>query len=231
VQDLPQRTVTAVVYAAIVLVGAFAPPIVTWGLLAVVFGLALGELFMLASNITSKSSAVGIEIARGVVLVGVILFGGGLLAIALLRYGPDPSDGYGLSSSFWFLLAVLPTWAADVCAYLVGSKFGHRKLAPRISPGKTWEGTIAGVVAAALVVAAMGDIAHLPPTIIGVVAATIGPLGVAGDLIESVLKRVAGVKDTGSLLPGHGGVLDRIDSLTLASVPVLWAAMTGWRMG
>lgn len=200
-------------------------------------GFSLAELMMLGQEIFRRDSSTrAIFVARGVLVVGII-FVVGLLSLGLLRQGPAPFDRDGLlslsfASSFWFLLAVLPTWAADITAYLVGSKFGRRKLAPKISPGKTWEGTLAGLVAAALAVVAMGAAADLPRNIVGVVAVTIGPLGLAGDLIESALKRVAGVKDSGTLLPGHGGILDRLDSLTLASLPVLWAATTSaWRMG
>ncbi len=228
-KDLRRRTITAVVYAAVVLVAAFAPPLVTWFVLAVTFGFSLGELTLLARR-AAERSAMGIFTARGIVLTGVIFFGGGLLALGLLRWGPDP-DRYGVTSSFWLLWAVLPTWAGDVSAYLVGSRFGQRKLAPRISPGKTWEGTVAGIVGAAVTACVMGFLGGLPLAVVIFVAITIGPFGLAGDLIESALKRVAGVKDSGRFLPGHGGILDRIDSLTLASMPVLWASINGWRLG
>jgi phosphatidate cytidylyltransferase len=113
---------------------------------------------------------------------------------------------------------------------VVGSSFGRRKIAPAISPGKTWEGTIAGCLAAAAVV-----LVAVAPTGIYVWAAlaalTIGPVAFAGDLLESWLKRRAGVKDSGTLLPGHGGVLDRIDSLlTAAPLVAVLIVLTG-RMG
>jgi phosphatidate cytidylyltransferase len=114
-------------------------------------------------------------------------------------------------------MTLVAVWAADVGAYVVGSLIGRRKIAPRISPGKTWEGTIAGFVAAAAVVVLWSRPGlGLPPVSI-VIAILIGPIAFAGDLLESWVKRRAGVKDSGTILPGHGGMLDRIDSLVAAA--------------
>lgn len=120
----------------------------------------------------------------------------------------------------WLLLALVPTWVGDSAAYLVGSRVGRRKIAPAISPGKTWEGTLAGFGAAAvaaLFIAASAGLT-LGPTLL--VAALVGPVGFLGDLFESGIKRVAGAKDSGTLFPGHGGVLDRIDSLIFVAPAV-----------
>jgi phosphatidate cytidylyltransferase len=127
----------------------------------------------------------------------------------------------------WLLLALLPTWAADVAAYVVGARMGRRKIAPRISPGKTWEGTLAGFAAAAVVVLLIASSAGIKtgPTLL--LAILVGPVGFASDLLESAIKRAAGAKDSGTLLPGHGGVLDRIDSLIFVAPAVafvLWLA-------
>lgn len=127
----------------------------------------------------------------------------------------------------WLILALVPTWAADVAAYVVGARIGRRKIAPRISPGKTWEGTLAGFGAAAVVALLIATSAGIKtgPTLL--LALLIGPVGFAGDLLESAIKRAAGAKDSGTLLPGHGGVLDRIDSLVLVAPAVafvLWLA-------
>jgi phosphatidate cytidylyltransferase len=118
----------------------------------------------------------------------------------------------------WLLLAIGATWAADVGAYVVGSLVGRRKIAPRISPGKTWEGTFGGFGAAAVAVLGIAALFGLPRGEAALAAILIGPLAFAGDLLESWMKRRAGVKDSGTLLPGHGGMLDRIDSL-LAVAP------------
>jgi phosphatidate cytidylyltransferase len=113
-------------------------------------------------------------------------------------------------------------WLADIGAYFSGRKFGKRKLAPSISPGKTWEGVYGGVLVNLIWILLVfwlidgWGIGLLPFVLIGVATVAIS---VVGDLFESVLKREAGVKDSGQLLPGHGGVLDRIDSV-IAATPV-----------
>ncbi|MEM7376620.1 MAG: phosphatidate cytidylyltransferase [Pseudomonadota bacterium] len=126
----------------------------------------------------------------------------------------------------WLLLYVLAiAWSADIGAYFVGKRFGHRKLAPNVSPGKSIEGFAGGVVCAlglALLSLAVFDVAAASP--ISWISASVvaAVLSVAGDLFESTLKRAAQVKDSGTILPGHGGVLDRVDSL-LAAVPAFVA--------
>jgi phosphatidate cytidylyltransferase len=126
------------------------------------------------------------------------------------------------SGAVWTLFAVAIIWAADTGAYFVGSRYGKRKLAPRISPGKSWEGLFGGLAAAALLTVAAVPLLHVGwaklPALLAVVLATVA-ISVVGDLFESLLKRHAGVKDSSDLIPGHGGILDRIDSL-LAALPV-----------
>lgn len=130
------------------------------------------------------------------------------------------------------LLVMGLIWAADIGAYFAGRRFGHRKLAPAVSPGKTWEGVAGGLLASLLVTLGAGigygwnglDWLLIIPGIVLVVGAS-----VLGDLTESLFKRNAGLKDSSQLLPGHGGVLDRIDSLT-AAIPVftLLLFLAGW---
>src|SRR5262249_46458483 len=120
------------------------------------------------------------------------------------------------------LLAVLgAVWISDSAAYFVGRRFGKRKLAPSISPGKTWEGVAGALVAVvlyALAWAALGKPGNRllggPLGVLALAAALAGlaVVGIIGDLFESLIKRQAGVKDSGTLLPGHGGILDRIDA-------------------
>jgi phosphatidate cytidylyltransferase len=123
------------------------------------------------------------------------------------------------------LLVLLLVWIADTTAYFVGRAWGRRKLAPAISPGKSWEGAAGGLIGAALY-AIIGAFftergAHI--TLVAT-AVLLGMVSIVGDLFESAVKRQAGVKDSGTLLPGHGGILDRIDSAT-ATLPLaalLW---------
>jgi phosphatidate cytidylyltransferase len=114
----------------------------------------------------------------------------------------------------WLVLLVI---AADIGAYCAGRSFGRRKLAPRVSPGKTWEGALGGLSMVALV--AWGGAAYfgLPPASTVAFGCAVGVFSIIGDLTESMFKRAAGLKDSGVLLPGHGGMLDRIDSVTAAA--------------
>ena len=132
-----------------------------------------------------------------------------------------------LPDGLWWFLVVMPAiWFSDAGAYLVGSRIGRHKLAPLISPNKSWEGYLAGVVLGPLAVAGLAAMWHLVApavtveraVLVAVVVAVLSPLG---DLGESLLKRGFGMKDTSHILPGHGGVMDRIDSW-------LWAAPIGY---
>jgi phosphatidate cytidylyltransferase len=122
----------------------------------------------------------------------------------------------------WLLIALLVIWGADTGAYFAGRRFGKHKLSPRISPNKTIEGLVGGMVASvviALIAApfAGASVAQLPWVALVVVVTVL--FSVVGDLFESLLKRHVGAKDSGDLIPGHGGILDRIDSV-LAALPV-----------
>jgi phosphatidate cytidylyltransferase len=122
----------------------------------------------------------------------------------------------------WTLFVLLIVWAADTGAYFVGVRFGRRKLAPRISPGKSWEGLFGGLGATLLLALAMLPLLGLKwPQLPQLLLLTLitALVSVLGDLFESLLKRHAGAKDSSDLIPGHGGMLDRIDSL-LAALPV-----------
>jgi CDP-diglyceride synthetase len=160
--------------------------------------------------------------AGGVAAVELVALLVGTVSLLYLRVLGDRGAAHGAAAGLpvWLLLALGATWAADVGAYVVGSIAGRRKIAPRISPGKTWEGTFGGFGAAALAVLGIAALFGLGRTEAAVAAVTIGPLAFAGDLLESLLKRRAGVKDSGALFPGHGGLLDRVDSL-LAVAPLV----------
>ena len=123
-------------------------------------------------------------------------------------------------SPYWLLLMMILIWGADTGAYFAGRAFGKRKLAPQVSPGKSWEG-VAGAMAMTVVVAIVGgillDVSGAALFGLVILALVTVAFSIVGDLMESLMKRRVGVKDSGTLLPGHGGVLDRIDSLTAAA--------------
>jgi phosphatidate cytidylyltransferase len=124
----------------------------------------------------------------------------------------------------WLMYALVVNWAGDAGAYYVGRRWGRHKMAPRVSPNKSWEGAVASVVASVLIAGAyllrfVPFIAAAPAVALTVAANAAGQLG---DLTESAIKRGAGLKDSGAILPGHGGILDRVDS-TLFSLPLIYA--------
>jgi len=134
------------------------------------------------------------------------------LALIWLRYAPE----LGGMVVFWLVAVV---WATDTGAYLVGRIVGGPKLAPRISPKKTWSGLLGGALAAAAVGLATAMVSGMGGALaLALSSAVLALLSQVGDLIESRLKRRAGVKDSGTLIPGHGGLLDRVDGLLAAAV-------------
>lgn len=173
--------------------------------------------------------------AVSLTLFGALLTGGGLAFAVFLRYLASPAGGEG---NAWLGAALVAfpitlAWIGDTCAYFGGRRWGRHKLIPRVSPGKTVEGAIAGLVGTVVIaiVYAMFVFQRWHGLPIGplegaVVALLIAPAAQIGDLAESLLKRQAGVKDSGSLFPGHGGILDRFDSLFF-SVPVAYWCLAG----
>ncbi|MCC6194432.1 MAG: phosphatidate cytidylyltransferase [Burkholderiales bacterium] len=152
-------------------------------------------------------------------IVGLVVLLGAWMALVELQ-----------ARSPWLVLAAMAiVWIADTAAYFTGRKFGRRKLAPAVSPGKSWEGVYGAWVAVAIYAALLVPFAgaagfRLPATGLAIAAwivfvVVLASVSVIGDLFESLLKRHAGVKDSGTLLPGHGGVLDRTDAL-LAAMPI-----------
>lgn len=149
--------------------------------------------------------------------VGVLYSGGLMLHGILLRDLPD-----GLA---WGALALLGTWSCDIFAYLTGRMWGRRKFAPCVSPNKTWEGAIGGFVCSFGIIMLTAWILNLPLVPIIGLGILIPLATIAGDLTESMLKRSAGVKDTGNWIPGHGGLLDRLDSLIFVIPTVYYYAL------
>jgi len=149
-------------------------------------------------------------------LLGVVyIFGAWRCALALREINPH-----------WLMIALLVSWAGDTAALYVGRAFGRHKLAPRVSPSKTWEGSVGSVVGGVLAAGVYGHFLIPSAALWAVlaVAAAGNVAGQVGDLCESAFKRGAGMKDSGTTLPGHGGWLDRIDS-SLFSIPVVYALL------
>ncbi len=181
---------------------------------------ALGML--LAGAVLTAVAARGVprwrELAAGVPYLGL-----GVVSLLWLR---DDSVA-GLTNLLFLLLLV---WASDIGAYLVGRVIGGPKLAPSVSPGKTWSGAAGGLAAAILAGVLVASLSRPAADFmrVGGIAAMLGIVAQAGDLLESLIKRRFGVKDSGSLIPGHGGLLDRLDALLIAApVAALLALVAG----
>ena len=150
------------------------------------------------------------------------------MAVIALRTSLHDVDPFYGASLIFYVLGIV--WAADIGAFFVGVKFGRHKLRPNVSPGKSLEGLIGGIAASFAIIAFAALHYQVEPSriwlhlIIGGVTVAVSALG---DLNESMLKRCAGIKDSGKILPGHGGVLDRIDSLT-AAFPVFAFCYVTW---
>jgi phosphatidate cytidylyltransferase len=179
----------------------------TWLL---ILGLAL---ILMAAAMRGEDLAKALPRAA-VLLAGIVyIFGAWKCAMPLRELNPH-----------WLMYGLLVNWAGDAGAYYVGRRWGRHKMAPRISPHKSWEGAAASVVASVLIAGAY--LLHFVPwiAVAPVVGLTIAAnaAGQLGDLTESAIKRGAGLKDSGAILPGHGGFLDRVDS-TLFSLPLIYA--------
>jgi phosphatidate cytidylyltransferase len=198
--------------------------------------------FMVALLLLLPSLAMGIcadlkdyLVATSVTLFGILYIGLSLSCLIPIRFELHTIGGSQLTGGWVqpvegpepILFLFLVIWAGDICAYLVGRPLGRLPFFARISPRKTWEGAIAGLSGSVL--AAWGFQHWFWKTTdvktVTLIAAWVAVAGQVGDLVESAIKRGANQKDSGTLLPGHGGFLDRIDSLIFAA-PALWLAMT-----
>ena len=206
--ELAVRTLTGVVLIAIALVAA-----VVGGNLFAYFAAAVATaMFFEWTRITKGWGA-------GWYILGIIY--AILPAISLLWI--RERDAHGLELLVWTFLV---TWSTDIGAYFAGRRFGKRKLAPSISPGKTVEGLYGGIAAATLIGGAWALATGLGFPLLAL-APVMALAAQAGDLFESSMKRRAGVKDSGTWLPGHGGVLDRLDGLVPVAVLTALAQLIG----
>ncbi len=207
-------------------------------------GAALAVVVALGDSVKAVPGGSGLLLlGAGVVLVGIAALTRpdpreglaslaattfGAVYLGLLGYvsrlasaGPaiDPTAPLGWigTQRAWVLILVLGVWAFDTAAYLVGRRFGRRRFIPHISPGKTVEGVIGGTVVAVLVTTVLVAFVGRPAILGAGLGLAIAVAAQAGDLVESMIKRAAGAKESGNLIPGHGGMLDRIDSFLFAA--------------
>jgi phosphatidate cytidylyltransferase len=205
---LPKRLGYVGVYTALVAASWWLDPLMPVGLWIGVLIWALATFTVLAYPASAR------VVRRGWItgVAGILICWAAWISLVVIRAAPDGST--------WVLWLLFLVWGADVGAYFAGRRFGHNKLAPSVSPGKTWEGVWGGLAMSSLVCGLL--LVVMGRFNLGWLAVMVLLVGVSvfGDLFESVLKRVRGMKDSGSLLPGHGGVLDRIDSV-IAVLPCL----------
>lgn len=203
--ELITRFKSAIIMAAVALVLTIAHPL-TFALMVIVGGgIVWKEWFQL-----TKGRSIGWF------FLGLVYILAAVLSLIYLR-----------NNSLMVLLSLFAiVWGGDIAGYLVGREHGKHKIAPTISPGKSWEGLAGSVVVSACIAAVFGYMAPLPHAILGAVLAVIGLMG---DMFESWLKRRAGVKDSGTLIPGHGGLFDRVDALLPCAIvaALAFAARTG----
>jgi phosphatidate cytidylyltransferase len=214
--------------AAIIGLAAWFGTFTGWapGALAILIGVTL---LALAAAVFRRGPS-GLPLASAAVTVVGVAYAAVPMAFAIfLRGFPEGLSAMGWSGTLILVFPLFMTWLADTAAYFVGVRFGRRKLLPSVSPGKTVEGSAAGLCAAVagavlyseVVLHAWTPVA-LPIWLAGAIGLAVGIAGAVGDLSESVLKREAGVKDSGSILPGHGGILDRFDGVYL-TLPLTYA--------
>ncbi|ENA0805595.1 phosphatidate cytidylyltransferase [Providencia rettgeri] len=219
-----KRVGLAVVFAAILLAMQFfisninqfsSEPMVLYGLWAGLIWWVIAIILVVtypASASWGKSAI--IRLLFGVLTI--IPFYCGMMVLRTVGYQSDTFFG-----AWWLLYVMLLVWGADSGAYAFGRTIGRNKMAPKVSPGKTWEGLVGGLITAGIISWLFSAFAPIPvmPDYLLVTSIIVVVVSVFGDLTESMFKRQSGIKDSSHLIPGHGGILDRIDSLT-AAIPV-----------
>jgi len=203
--------------AALLLAGA------TLGLAPFAGALAAALLLVLIAGVLRAVATPGGPALRGELITTVwamvaLLYIPWLLGHLLLLRGSAAGAG-GLRLA---VFAIVLVWLGDIAAYAAGGVVGRHRLAASVSPGKSVEGAVAAVAVGALAGGLLHAVVGLPPLVTAIVGAALAAAGMAGDLWESVLKRAADVKDSGGGIPGHGGVLDRFDSLLLGAPIAFW---------
>lgn len=204
---------------AVALVLAGQAAVNTQGLLLTSLGISLAGIFVALLWLIAFYRGPNMRVG-GIYLIGGPLYVGFLLAHALILRDLGGTDSLGRN---WLLFALLVTFAADTGAFFTGRSIGRHRMAPSISPQKTWEGAAGGLILSMAAALALGQLLDLgsSPWRYGGIGAVVGVVSQLGDLFESRLKRLARTKDAGSIIPGHGGILDRLDSIVF-SIPAVY---------
>ena len=199
-QDLKTRTISAIILGGAVLF------LTWWHALSFAALLLVGAYILLQEWLLLTRKRHALWILFGMVYISLALF-----SLAILRFV------YGWEAIFALFALV---WAADSAGYFIGKRFGNHKIAPSISPGKSWEGLAGSILASIFVMVWIAPQFHplVPLGSMVLYGVSFAMLGLAGDLFESAMKRAAGVKDSGTLIPGHGGLWDRVDALLPTSI-------------
>jgi phosphatidate cytidylyltransferase len=216
----PKSDLLPRVISGVVLVGIAAAELWFGGWAFAVLLLIGGAIVLAEWVALVRKMTVGAAMRAALMLLGVAATFGAIAGLWIIR------EELGFTAALWVFAMV---WATDIGAYFAGRAFGGLRLAPKISPSKTWSGLFGGMIAALAVGATLGDRAGIEgvPLWIG---ALMGLLAQGGDLAQSWMKRKAGVKDSGKLIPGHGGVFDRVDGLLPVAILLGVLAWTGQLM-
>jgi phosphatidate cytidylyltransferase len=207
-RDLTVRTIAGLVLAAVALAAILAGP---WGVVAM-------TVLVLGGIVDEWRRLVVAGLPTPLAIVGGLYLLLACFCFCYIYFGPyfDNPEELARNSLLWFLGVMI---ANDCLAYGVGRIVGGPKLMPRISPKKTWSGAVGGIVAAALAGAGVAwAMAATSPVLLGLTGLVLAVVAQIGDLAESRIKRLAGVKDSGSIIPGHGGILDRVDGIAAAAI-------------
>lgn len=230
-------TATAAIIALVVIAGTDAPFLALMGAMTAYTLLSLAQ-HLLQRDITGSLTAWVFSLS-GLMYVGLTM--SHFILVRRIQ-GPVERDWIRTADGLignegaalglaWLLFALLTTWLTDVFAYLIGRKWGRVKLIPHVSPGKSREGALAGLVGGTLTGVAAAWVLGLPVPLLVMagVGAAVSVGAMVGDLCESLIKREIGIKDMGSIIPGHGGILDRIDAL-LVTIPLTYyvAVLLEW---
>ena len=204
------RTIYTLIIIAALVVTYYLP--IHWVLAAAFFAWAWAAAAVVSYALGYSALGMQYSVLKG--LMGILALVPCWLAINVIRES--------LGGPFWLFFGLMLVWATDTGGYIAGQLWGKHSLAKRVSPKKTWEGFAGGMVLTLVVAVVVSLIFHTTPYrifLIAVLALVIALFAVLGDLLESLLKREVGIKDSGVLLPGHGGVLDRVDSV-MAALPI-----------